>query len=199
VNTRALICSAIAAAMGPKQMLKYEGLTGGKLHRAMSQNFVRLFAKSLRSQYPAEAKIAVMSKDIGGHRLDFGMNELLFDIAVFEWDTTSAIASKKKELQFATKGLLIVESEMAKDSRAALHDFNKLILGNAQNKLFIGPLVAKGAAYRKTLEGPARHCTGQLQLAAIQHPRDWSQFASKSVELWAWDCEQWQRVFDPAE
>lgn len=185
--------AAISEAMAPRQDGKYRGLSGGKLHHERSQNFVRLLAKSLPDSYPDPANVVAMSKGIGGNRLHYGMNELLFDIVVFEWDTATS-AGNKKDLPFVKKGLLIVESEMAENSRMALYDFNKLVLGNAKRKLFIAPLVARGEAYRKTLASAARHCDGQLQLVMVPHPRDWAVFNPELVQLWDWDCEQWRRV-----
>jgi len=71
-------------------------------------------------------------------RMDFGVNELLFDVLVCEYASTRA-AKSNKDLLFVSKGLWAIESELARDSRQALRDFQKLALADCENKLFVGP------------------------------------------------------------
>lgn len=67
----------------------------------------------------------------------------------------------------------VVESEFARNSRQALIDFNKLVLGSAHNKLFIGPQVSEVEPFVNVLKPAARACTGNVYIALIPHPAKW--------------------------
>lgn len=56
-------------------------------------------------------------------------------------------AAQGKTLWYVAEALWQVESELARDSRQALIDFNKLVLGAARHKLFVGPQVADSEAF----------------------------------------------------
>ncbi len=77
------------------------------------------------------------------------------------------------ELTYVTRSLWAVESEMAHDTREALHDFNKLVLAASSNKLFVGPKVANADAYLNSLLLPARCCSGSIFVALVPHPGTW--------------------------
>lgn len=184
-----LISRAFATANSRKHTAK----TPGDLNRKMSQCFVACLADELVERYRDRPNVTVMANHIDRNRVAFGMNEMMFDVVAFEWDTVQS-AAQRKPLSFVTKGLLAVESEMAKDTRGAIYDFNKLVLGAAEEKLFIGPVVANGNAYRETLKAVARNCRGRLQLAHIPHPEDWGRLGEDAIELWAWEEGDWCRV-----
>jgi hypothetical protein len=109
---------------------------------------VTCLAQALRDAHK-DPDIAVMSMNLFSDdgdsiekvRAQFGMQELLFDVVVFE--KGEVVATGGELLCFVRKGLWIVESELARNSRQALYDFNKLVLGNATNKLFVGPQVSR--------------------------------------------------------
>lgn len=171
------------------------------VHREWSQHFVLCLADRLRRSFNS-ARTAVMSKDLlrdqpevrNRIRKQFGMYELMFDVVAFKYEEISA--SNGESLAYASKCLWIVESEMAKDSRQALYDFNKLTLGSSENKLFIGPIVAheKRSAYLASLGAAARHCEGHLYLALIPHPGDWHTSPLDPIELLTWTGEGWRDV-----
>ncbi len=77
-----------------------------------------------------------------------------------------------------------MESEFARDSRQALIDFNKLVLGSAHNKLFVGPQVSKVEQFIDVLKPAARACTRNVYVALIPHPAKWKN-ASDYVQLWS--------------
>ena len=132
-----------------------------------------------------------MSKHSKHHRREFGLNELLFDILVCE--TNQVISSdKKKLLTYVTKSIWQIESEFARNSREALYDFNKLVLGASENKLFIGPQVSNREGYLKTLEKPASHCNSNTYVALVPHPSDWKR-ESQDVHIWIFK-NGWKKI-----
>jgi hypothetical protein len=66
-----------------------------------------------------------------------------------------------------------IESEMARNTREALFDFNKLVLGAAAAKLFIGPLVHDPEIYIEVLRAAAEKCSGVVHCALVPHPDKW--------------------------
>ncbi len=167
----------------------------GELHRTRSKRFVECLANGLRQALSGIDNVASMSKHNDRNRTKFGMNELLFDVTVIEYSSVYS-ATSKKELFFVTKGLWIVESEMANDKRQALYDFNKLVLGSADNKLFVGPRIDIGqeADYLRVLREPAAYCRSPIFVALIPHPREWPVESPQSVKMWEWHTEDWRPI-----
>jgi hypothetical protein len=181
---------ALASAQGKDDV---SGSTG-EVHRERSKNFVECLAAQMLQAHAGQGNVASMSKHNDGHRERFGMNELLFDISVFQYDTVGS-GSSDKELSFVTKSLWIVESEMAKNKREALYDFNKLVLGKAEKKLFVGPRVddREEDDYLRVLGKAARNCEGELYVALIPHPDEWPAPAAR-VKVWTWRLVRWESI-----
>ena len=99
-------------------------------------------------------------------------------------------ASKGTPLTYVTASLWQVESELARDSRQALFDFNKLVTGAADHKLFVGPRVANPEAFRDVLAPPASHCSGSVSVCLIPPPRDWPDVTE--VTGWAYASGVWR-------
>jgi hypothetical protein len=118
--------------------------------------------------------VRVFHKGDAENRADFGLNELLYDVCVCQ---TAACPSARqgKTLRYVTKALWLVESEFARDSGEAVKDFNKLVIGSAENKLFIGPRVSAQteSAYLDALLPVAGCCGGNVYVALVPHPADW--------------------------
>lgn len=161
----------------------------GKLHARRSRDMVEGLAGLLREVYGHKDNVAVFSKYREENRFDFGLNELLFDIAVCEWDETRS-ASERKTLKFVTRGLWAIESELARDTRQALYDFNRLVLSSADLKLFIGPHSSMDDEYLRVLEGPAARCSGTVCVALVPHPDSWDG-SPRPVEAWTWSQRKW--------
>lgn len=203
MNIAAILSEAFGNAIASSDFATQDG-DKGLLHRRRSQRFVACLAQALRNAY-SDSSVEVMSMHLwedGSNslrqlRTQFGMQELLFDIAVFEKGETTA--SGGEILSFVRKGLWIVESELAKDSRQALYDFNKLVLGNAANKLFVGPQVAPSerGGYLKVLKAAAVGCEGRLYMALIPHPEAWTNDDKRRPELLAWGDGDWQGDLGP--
>ena len=181
-----LIWKSLASA---QNMTDLEGTTG-EVHRERSKNFVECLAEQLGQLHGKLEHVASMSKHRKGNRERFGMNELLFDVSVFQYDSVRSEHSGK-DLSYVTKGLWIVESEMAKNKREALYDFNKLVLGRAENKLFVGPRVRDEKDYLRVLGKAATNCDGRLFVALIPHPSTWPVENEEGVRVWEWRSERW--------
>ena len=168
-------------------------LTPQDLHRKRSQEWVKVLARNFRKCYSnQDNKVKVFSKDFGEHRAEFKVNELLYDIAVCRTSETSS-AQKRTPLTYIQEALWVVESEMAKDSHEAIIDFSKLVMGSAQNKLFIGPKVNNQGNFNKVLLAPAGHCSGNVYLAIIPHPEDWGK-RDNEPELFILSGKSWKKV-----
>lgn len=160
-----------------------KGDTIQKVNQNRSRNWVSVLAEQFKEQYKAEADVRVFSKYDTTHRKDFGLNELLYDIVVCRVGKIPAMRNKK-ELYFIKETIWQVESEFARDSRQALIDFNKLVLGSARNKLFIGPQVRDNNKLIEVLIPPAKICSGSVYVSLIPHPAKWRD-TSDNVKLWS--------------
>jgi len=155
-----------------------------KINQNRSQVWVKVLAEQFRNRYQGDPNIRVFSKHDYSNRKDFGLNELLYDIVVCRvGEVESSVHGKR--LLFIRDVLWQVESEFANDSRKALIDFNKLVLGSAAHKLFIGSQVRKGTenAFLSVLQPAAKSCTGNVYVSLIPHPSRWID-TDNDVHLW---------------
>jgi hypothetical protein len=182
----------IHASLEHAAALPDEGAKQGIIHRNRSKLLVEALAAGFREAYSAQPAVRVMSKHSSLNRPEFGLNELLFDVLVCETGKTRS-ATQSTELTYVTMALWTVESEMARDTRQALFDFNKLVLAAGSNKLFIGPKVADTNAYLESLLLPARCCSGSVFVALVPHPSLWDS-CELSVDLWQLTDNQWCRL-----
>lgn len=110
------------------------------------------------------------------------MRELLHDVTVCRLAPVQS-AAQGKTLWYVTDALWQVESELARDSRQALIDFNKLVLGAARHKLFVGPQVTDPEAFIDVLRPAAARCVGHVFAALIPHPDAWDH-PGPTVQTW---------------
>jgi hypothetical protein len=183
---KALVHDALAAALACVD----EGATTGARHRNRSKNFVECLADELRGRYSDRVDVAVFSKHYGGNRQQHGLNELMYDVAVCETRQVPS-ASGRAELTYVSAMLVAIESEMARDSREALYDFSKIVMGRAEANLFIGPHVANEAAYLDALGPAADCCAGETFVALVPHPDEWRPDRESEVSLWQRDTGSW--------
>lgn len=151
------------------------------LHAGRSHAFVRALAAELRDRYH-DPDIVSLCKYDDRDQARLGMRELLHDISVCRVAPVES-AAQSKTLWYVVDALWQVESELARDSRQALIDFNKLVLGSAHYKLFIGPQVADPEAFLGVLRPAAARCVGQVLAALIPHPDRWD-VAGADVQVW---------------
>jgi len=169
MNPRNLVGSALSLAQAQAD----EGDSPSLVHRSRSRHFVEALAGEFRTHYALQPSIRVLSKHFPGHRADFGLNELLFDVLVCDTSTVRS-ATDSATLVFVTRGLWAVESEFARDTRQAIFDFNKLVLASTDYKLFVGPQVADQSAFLEPLLPPAGKCGGEVFIALVPHPSEWT-------------------------
>ena len=103
----------------------------------------------------------MFSQGFDGNAQGFGLNELLYDILVCRAETVMS-AKQKTQLRYFTECVWQIESELKKDSKQAILDSNKLVVGSARNKLFIGPVVNDPEAYINVLLPAAKACVGDI-------------------------------------
>jgi hypothetical protein len=140
---------------------------------------------ALHAQYPG-IDIRVFSKYNTDNKEEFGLNELLYDVMVCETATVPS-SSHGKPLRYIKRVLWQVESEFQNDSGHTLRDFNKLVLGSAERKPFIGGSVSDNEAFINVLAPAAAACTGDVFVALAPHPRAWGTPSISELRLWRYD------------
>ena len=159
-----------------------------KINRQRSINWVESLADTFRKVNQKKDNIRVFSKYHDENRKDFGVNELLYDISVCKINYTESPKNKTK-LGYIEKALWLIESEMAKDTRQLVYDFNKLVIGDAENKLFVGPSSEEIEKFIPKLGTIARNCNGFLYLCLIPHPEKWGTGSNKP-KVWKFNGEE---------
>ncbi len=176
--------------------LKIEEPNSQKLHRERSKNLVEQLAESFRKNYTSNKNIRSFSKHYYEQREEFGINEYLYDILVCEFDLVKS-AKQHKDLYYIKEAIWTVESEFAKNSREALKDFNKLVISNSTNKLFIGPLNSVNEKFIDTLLPAAKSCNGNVYTCLITHPSNWS---THKIEFSLWKLKGgWELIYSSSE
>lgn len=168
-----------------------EGKDCQAINRNRSKNFVEELASSLRDKFETRPTVRVFSRDCDKHRSDFGLNELLYDVLVCDTKKIQS-ATDRAQLTHVTEGLWAIESEMARDTRKAVYDFNKLVLAASKYLLFVGPQIADERSFLARLLQPAGFCHGTVFVALIPHPAVWNS-PPLTVQLWKLVGEHWRR------
>ncbi len=164
-----------------------------KLHALRAREWVEALAETFRKYYDElkEPNVRVFSKYSNYNRKDFGLNELLFDISVVK--TATIQSPRHKELTYIEKALWIVESEMANDTRQLVLDFSKLVMGDAENKLFVGPLSEEIFNFIPQLCAVARNCNGLVHLCLVPHPEKWEKDETK-LKMWFFESNKFIEI-----
>ncbi len=175
-----------------------DGDTPRIVNQSRSKEWVESLANSLREYYNSDPPVRVFSKYFEGNRKAFQLNEFLYDIHICRISTVES-ARQGKVLEYIKDALWQIESELARDSRKAVIDFSKLVVGNSKNKLFIGPQTSDNTAFINTLLPPARCCGGKIFVALISHPESWGE-AQPEIDLWQLNTMGgWDSVRDDVE
>jgi|SRR3990172_3577690 len=184
---RNLVENALAKATAKRDA----GESDREIHRNRSQNLVDQIARGFQKRFEANPAVRVFWSRNTSNQSDFNRKEFLFDIAVCEVRETPS-ATGRALLHFVTKTHWIVESEFEPNSRDAIVDMSKLVMGKSENVLFIGSAVAPKDGYLDMLGKVASHCDGNTFLAMIDHPSRWKAHTS-SLELYRWSIAGWVR------
>ena len=171
-------------ALQQAQLEPDAGETPQKINLNRSQSWVKALAEQFKKSYEGDSEIRIFTKSDYSNRKDFGLNELLYDVLVCRVGEVESSLHKKK-LCFIKEVLWQVESEFAHNTRSALVDFNKLVLGSGKNKLFVASQVKKGTenSFLKVLQPAARYCTGDVYVGMIPHPSNWVD-TNNEIHLW---------------
>lgn len=147
-----------------------------KENKRRSTEFVEYLADELRNYYQEEDHYRVLSQRYSDENHDeFGLNELLYDIFVCKIDHVNAVRKADTGLVFVKEAIWAIESEMAKNTREMLYDFNKLLVSSSRSKLFVGPLTSYNDEILELLSTTAIDslCNGKFYFTLIPHPDDW--------------------------
>lgn len=114
-----------------------EGNDRGRTNRARSGKWIDSLARRFEEHY-AGARYQVFWSGNFGNREQFGVNELLFDIAVCSVSATKSLQADAQDLTFIARSHWQVESEFSRtNTRNIVVDMSKLVMGSAENKLFV--------------------------------------------------------------
>lgn len=171
-----------------------KGTDKKEVNRNRSINFVEALADQFRIEYQEENYLYTLTKHSNRkhHKQKFGMYELLFDILVCH---TKTITNQNKEFTIVTDSIWAVESELAKNTREAIFDFNKLVLGSSKYKLFIGPKNKK-EGYLNSLSDLAKICGSNTFIALVPHPEEWNKNGENKVDFWE-KHQDWEKQLLP--
>lgn len=155
------------------------GGNDGVVHRKRSAKWVECLTSEFEQVYP-DGDYHVFAR----HKPKWGnQSELLFDIHVCT--ISSAMSMKNKKLvAFTSKSIWAVESEFRNLTREWASDFQKLVASSADYKLFIGSLYEPVENQLKFFSDIAQHCTGEVFVALLPHPREWSPEMDSQVKLY---------------
>lgn len=168
-------------------------------NQARSSRWVEAVAKAFRGLPAIDASVRVFAKH-SEDNADFKISELLYDVLVARTATVRS-SHQNVELPYVTEALWLIESEFANDGREALKDFQKLVIGRAPNKLFIGPHVSDPGSFIKVLLPAAKCCDPEenVFVALVPEPDAWDDLEDSDedrIKLWKLDRSEWMR-FQP--
>lgn len=170
----------------------------GKRNRKRSSQWVCALAEAFQSEYRDPGVHRVFWVGNRENRKQFGINELLFDVMVCSVSTVESLQRHSNRLDFIDQCHWQVESEFNRsNSRAVIVDMSKLVVGSAENKLFISAHRDSETGEHDLLKlcaGIARRCTGKLFFAFVAHPDDWDDDPPEPPVLYEWLAGYWERI-----
>ena len=188
-------------------------LSDSERHSARSRAWVAQLASALfeyesgGTQAEGKNKLRRFYRKYSEGAQEFGLTEFLHDICIARIGTVSANIHDT-ELDTVTKVLWQVESEFSSNTREAVKDFNKLVAGSGENKLFIGPYLgdtspqARSAAsgYREVIRSVLIDVDIRSDekwfLGIVPHPSRWVSDEANKVKCWRFVREEgnWMRI-----
>ena len=166
-----------------------------KANSERSGIWIDSLAKRFREHYADKRHRLFWSRN-GENREQFKLNELLFDLAVCSVSETNSLQKKAQPLQFIAQCHWQIESEFSRgNTRDIVIDMSKLVMGSAENKLFI-------AAHRCVREKDileqcsqiAGCCGGRVYFGFVSHPDDWTPDRASPPALHEWIAGGWAEV-----
>ena len=178
-NLRRVVNEAWKRASGGAK----EGPDKQRQNACRSKKWVNKLAEGFRGEYPRRYRDSdrktpyrVFWKGGKDNKEHFRRHEFLFDLMVCSVSETESLQRHSNRLEFIDRCHWQVESEFNRsDTRELVIDMSKLVLGSAENKLFV---VAHRERNREELRGIcgviASRCDGNVYLAFVAHPDDWA-------------------------
>ncbi len=173
-------------------------------NRQRSRNWVDALAGQFSGHY-RRPQYRVFWAGNDDNQTEFGVNELLFDIAVCSVSTTNSLQRQARPLPFIARCHWQIESEFSlQNTRDIVVDMSKLVMGAAKNKLFVAShrdARQRGARERDVLEQSApiaECCTGCVYFCFVSHPDDWKTDRELPPALHGWVAGGWVEIALPA-
>ena len=167
-------------------------------NRERSSAWIRSLAERFQEHYEGD-RYRVFSLGNKKNREQFGLNELLFDLAVCSVSTTDSLQRKARPLPFIARCHWQIESEFnLRNTRDIVIDMSKLVMGAADNKLMV-------AAHRGDREPDildqcapiAACCGGRVYFCFVSHPDDWTPERQSPPTLHEWVAGGWLKIALP--
>ena len=160
-----------------------------------SKKWMRELAEGFASEYRDEDRHRIFWRGSKANRKHFRRNEYLFDLMVCSVSETESMQSRSNPLEFIDQCHWQVESEFHRgDSREVIVDMSKLVLGSAQNKLFIAAYRdSHGERLKRMCAAIASRCSGYVYFAFVCHPADWV-VAPREPSVFEWQAGDWEGV-----
>lgn len=168
----------------------------GSDNRKRSAQWVDELARQFQDNYKLERRHRVFWKGYEGNKEHFGVNELLFDIAVCSVSTTPSLQRHPQPLEFISACHWQVESEFAdKNTRDVIVDMSKLVLGSAENKLIVA--ARRDDAGQQSVLAQcadiAACCRTNVFFLFVPHPRCWLDDPPSPL-LFEWIAGDWRPI-----
>ena len=131
------------------------------------------------------------------NRQQFGRNEMLFDIAVCSVSTTPSRQQRAQPLEFIAQCHWQIESEFSRtNTREIVIDMSKLVMGSAENKLFVAAHRTGNEEYGilEQCSEIAGRCTGRVYFCFVSHPDDWEPERRRTPALHEWVSGGWSEI-----
>ncbi len=167
----------------------------GKRNRLRSSDWVCALAETFEKEYDVSDVHRVFWLGNDTNREQFGINEYLFDVMVCSVSTVESLQRQSNRLEFIDQCHWQVESEFNRsNSREVIVDMSKLVVGSAENKLFIAAHRTSGEQdLLKLCAGIARRCIGAVYFAFVAHPDEWDGTPTEP-DLYEWLEGYWVRI-----
>ena len=177
-----------------------EGDSKRERNRNRSAKWVDKLARRFAKQYEGERYRVFWSAN-KKNREQFGRNEMLFDIAACSVSTTRSRQRNAQDLEFIAQCHWQIESEFSRtNTREIVIDMSKLVMGSAENKLFVAAHRSSEEAETDILEQCseiAGRCAGRVYFCFVSHPDDWNTDRQRPPALHEWVSGGWTQAALP--
>lgn len=160
-----------------------------------SKRWMSELAEGFAREYRDEERHRVFWGGSEANQEHFRRNEFLFDLMVCSVSETESLQRHSNRLEFIDQCHWQVESEFHRgDSREVIVDMSKLVLGSAQNKLFVAAHRDANREKLKRMCGViASRCSGNVYFAFVSHPAEWV-VAPREPSVFEWLAGDWEAI-----